>query len=359
MTIDDTNFEKLLHNQWNTPCDLTKWHTTIEGYSIDGCVALTESKLIIVLRREEAEEDDTRPEIKLLRIFRDESPQISSTTLVDVKIIGNIIALNDNEVLWVSNIGDVFNLTEDNDLSGFETVIPNKDSEFGYRTIKGINRIGSHVYAAGGWRHIFKRKAKDDWVDITTNLDRSDLIDKDETGWDTGKSNSTGFGCVGGFSENDVYAAGRGGDCWHYNGSDWNRIDLPTIERIYKIIAVEPDKVYMACGRGILLERNENKWTVIKFPDNNASFTQMVLFKNTIYISTEFLMYKLVNGTLEKCLPSSQNTEIELFCHHYLSANDHIMLMCGQASAAIFDGDSWWPLIPNGPITAETSDSEE
>jgi len=109
----------------------------------------------------------------------------------------------------------------------------------------------------------------------------------------------------------------------------------------------------MACGGGILLEGSVNQWRIIKYPDNGENFTQMVLFKKTIYLSTQYNMYKLVDGKLEECMPAKKNSEIEMFCHHYLSANEDIMLMCGQQSVAIFDGEFWLPFAPNGPIDAD------
>ena len=32
-------------------------------------------------------------------------------------------------------------------------------------------------------------------------------------------------------------------------------------------------------------------------------------------------------------------------CHHSLSANNDIMLMCGQVCVALFDGENWFPLV--------------
>ena len=114
----------------------------------------------------------------------------------------------------------------------------------------------------------------------------------------------------------------------------------------------------MACGSGILLKGSKDTWEVINYSENNENFTQMVLFKDIIYVSTQFNMYKLTNDNLEECMPSKQNSEIEMFCHHYLDANEDIMLMCGQQSIAIFDGDFWLPFAPKGPIGSElTNDS--
>lgn len=335
--------EKSFYGKWHVPYDLSKWDKQINGYSIDGCAVLSEANLVFIFRKEV----NQSPDIKLIRFFREEKTQVSGSALNNVKDIGYIIALDDENSLWVTNIGDVYHLGKDKNVSGFEEPIPNRDSEFGYRTIKGLSRIGSSIYAAGGWRHVFKRIGKNNWLDITKNIDRSDIIDKKGKGWNTSKSTKTGFGCVGGIAEDDMYAGGKHGECWHYDGKNWRPIDLPTNEFIYKIVAISSDQIYMACGGGILLEGSKDTWKVIKHPGEKDNFSQMVLFKISIYVATQFQMYKLVEGKLVECNPAKQNVDIEVFCHHYLSANDDIMLMCGQTCAALFDGENWFSLAPN------------
>lgn len=334
--------DETTYGKWIIPYDLTFWNKHIDGYSIDGCAALSESNLVFVFRKER----EDIPNIKLIRFYRDENKQFSGEILDEVEIIGHTIGLDRKSSLWVAIGGGVFYLGKNKDVSDFESPIPNSDTEYGYRTIIGLARIGSSVYAAGGWRHVFKRTGKNKWVDITINLNRSDIVDKKGKGWKASRVGEVGFTAVGGISEDDIYAAGDGGDCWHYDGKNWRRIDLPTNECVYKIMATSSDKVYMACGGGKLLVGSKNKWKVIKYPDELENFTQMVYFKNTIFVSTQYNMYKLAGSKLEECSPSKQNHDIGLLCFHYLSANDDIMLMCGQVSVALFDGENWFPLVP-------------
>ena len=336
------NDDETSYGIWIIPYDFTFWNKHIDGYSIGGCAALSESNLVFIFRNLRV----VPPTIKLIRFFRDEKKQFSGEILDDVEIIGHIIGLDTESSLWLTIGGEVFYLGKNKDVSDFELPIQNVYTEYGYRTIKGLARIGSSVYAAGGWRHVFKRTGKNKWVDITTSLDRSDIIDKKDKGWKLSKAGKTGFTAIGGASEEDMYAAGYGGDCWHYDGKNWRRIDLPTNECVYKIVATDSGKVYMACGGGRLLVGSKNKWKVIKYSRNLENFTQMVEFKNSIYVSTQYQMFKLVGTKLEECSPSKQNLDIALFCFQHLSANDDIMLMCGDFSVAIFDGKNWFPLVP-------------
>lgn len=345
MATEDELLEKSLRGKWQYPQDLKKWDEHIKGYSIDGCAALNESNLVFIFRREEG----TGPVIKLIRFFRDEKKQFSGKTIDNVKEIGYIVGLNEENALWVTNRGDVYNLAKTNESSGFEKPIPGKDDEFGYKVVGGIGKVGNHVYAACGWRHVFKRTAKDTWVDITTKLDRSDIFNKKGAGWNINKSSRTGFVCIGGSAENDLYAAGDGGDCWHYDGMNWKRIDLPTNETVNCIVAISQKQVYMACGGGVLLMGGQDNWKVIKHPDNKDNFEALVAFQGVIYVSTGIYMYKVVDGKLEEHIPAKENYEIEPFTQHYLSANNDIMLSCGQVSVAIFDGYRWFPFAPNGP----------
>jgi len=355
MDKNNHSIDKMLQGKWQYPQNLSKWHEHIEGYCITGCSALSESNLVFIFRKITG----NGPVIKLIRFYRDETPQFSGETFGKIKDISYTIGLDHENSLWVSMAGDVFYLGKNNETSDTESPIPDRSSEFGYRTIKGLERVGTTIYAAASWRHIFKRTGKNNWQDITENIDRSDIIDKKGGGWNTKKAGYSGFRCIGGITENNLYAAGNGGDCWHFDGNIWRRIDLPTNECVYKIVAVNPDLVYMACGGGVLLEGAQDTWRVIKYENDHISFTEMVLFQDVLYVATDYSMYKLVDGELVNSRPASENFEIEMFTHHSLSANEDIMLMCGETSVAISDGEFWLPFAPNGPITGDTTDDNE
>ncbi len=352
MSNEKTAVKKLLYGKWQYTYNLEEWHKHIEGYSIDGCAALSESRLAFVFRKES---DDDRPDIKLLRFYRDDEKKISGKALIEVPLTSNFISLDKNEALWVSNLGHVFRLQSNNAKSDYEKNIPGRDDQFGYKVVRGLDRIGKNIFAACSWRHVFKRVGKSKWRDISENIDRSDLVNKEGAGWLGAQKTAgkVGFNSVGGTSDKDIYAGGDGGDCWYFDGNEWYRLELPTNHRIYKIIAKDEENVYMACGGGVLLKGSKDAWRIIGKEDTKDNILQMVLFKNDVYISTQFNMYKIVGDSLEECMPSKKNSEIEMFCHHYLSANDDIMLMCGQQSAAIFDGEFWLPFAPNGPVSGD------
>lgn len=331
---------KMLNGKWQYAYDLSIWKEEIDGYSIDGCAVLSESNLAFVFRKESR---GTKDEIKLIHFFRDEKEQFRIKKLSDVNgRNGEITAISSTQSLWMKRNSKVCILNSDGSSKGLEKPIPNSTGKLGYGIISDVKKINNSIYAAGGKRHIFKREGSENWVEIgKESKGLSDL------------SIHSGFNTLGGTAEDDIYAGGKGGDFWHFNGKQWRRIDLPVNVDIYKIEAVSKDLVYVACGGGFLLEGSQDNWRIIKKKDEEENFYQMVQFQKEIYVSTQYRMYKLVKGKLEECMPSKQNVEIEMFCHHYLSANDDIMLMCGQRSAAIFDGEFWLPFAPRGPLGEE------
>lgn len=328
--------DKMLNGKWQYAYDLTTWEEEIDGYSIDGCAVLSESNLAFIFRKERK---GVKDEIKIVQFFRDEKKQFRIEKLSKLHTRrGEIEAISPTEVIWADGGGRIYLIG--NNKSGFENDIPGKMGEFGYGTIRDIKKIGDSIYAAGSWRHVSKREGENNWKEIGVDSKNFSDLNID-----------SGFNTVGGTGEDDIYVGGNAGDFWHFDGKKWDRIDLPWKVAIHKIEAISKDLVYLSCSHGTLFVGSKNKWRVIRKKGEDENFYQMVQFKGEIYVSTLYRMYKVVDGKLEECIPAIQNMEIEIFCHHYLSANDDIMLMCGQRSAAIFDGEFWLPFAPNGPIT--------
>lgn len=77
-----------------------------------------------------------------------------------------------------------------------------------------VRSINGKAYAVTGGRQVFRRDNVDTWVNIAAEISENERLRK-ETYEDRG-----GFNNIAGFSENDIYAVGTKGDCWHYDGKN-------------------------------------------------------------------------------------------------------------------------------------------
>jgi hypothetical protein len=175
-----------------------------------------------------------------------------------------------------------------------------------------------------------------------TNYDR--LLHYDGVSWDT-YSNEV-INCLGrtlfGFSHDNIWMGGQadwpdsGGAIWHYNGHEWYKYFIYTVEDnfnaifIYDIWGASPEDVY-ACGlitipngtsenlRGFVLHFDGNKWSELVRADFTSQFLRINKEKDNIYIFSlgndfdtgddDVEFYMIDNDTL-KNIYSNKESEI-------------------------------------------------
>jgi hypothetical protein len=79
--------------------------------------------------------------------------------------------------------------------------------------LRGIRRIGPHIYAVGMDRQAYRRESSGSWQSFGPPGWREQGLPAPSA------VQATGFEAVDGFSESDVYAVGWRGEIWHYDGS--------------------------------------------------------------------------------------------------------------------------------------------
>src|SRR6266446_4137741 len=83
--------------------------------------------------------------------------------------------------------------------------------------MRGIRSIGGRAYAVGTHRQVYRRDGANNWICIDQGA-RPQSHD----------SAVVSFESIDGFSSEEVYAAGRQGEIWRYDGRNWRRLNSPT-----------------------------------------------------------------------------------------------------------------------------------
>lgn len=192
--------------------------------------------------------------------------------------------------------------------------------------MRGIRGIGKTVFAVGMSRQVYRR----DGVNVWTCIDQSA---RPKAGDQTVYS----FESIDGFAEEDLYAVGRRGEIWHYDGKTWHPIDSPTNLILTNVCCADDGMVYI-CGRlGMLLKGRANRWEVIDHQATQDDFWGIAWLGDHLYVSSMRGVYCLKDQTLT---PMDFGEDVPQTYYH-LSSRDGVMYSIGAKDLMSFDGKKW------------------
>ena len=199
--------------------------------------------------------------------------------------------------------------------------------------------IGGRMYMVSSHREARRRDGPDTWTILNNGLPELSTI-KDAT--------HVGFEDIDGFSETDIYAAGRRGDVWHWNGHRWEKVPMPTNADIYGVCCGGDGLVYMSTGVETFVVGRENRWEIIRYGDNkdlyDVKFRNMVWFKDRVYMGYGSTLYEIKDKQFKPSrLNHLEGKPVDWSC---LDANDEILLAGSKLEVAVFDGERFETVIP-------------
>ena len=208
-----------------------------------------------------------------------------------------------------------------------ETIREGKpDSPENRGMMRGLATIDGKAYAVGMQRQVYRRDGANTWTCIDA-LARP--AQRDETVYS--------FEGIGGFSAKEIYAAGRRGEIWRYDGTAWTQQDSPTNVILTRVCCAGDGNVYI-CGRaGTLIRGQRDRWDVIDHFATKDDFWGISWYNDHLYVSTMNDVYRLEGDKLMRLdfgedKPSSFLT---------LSAADGVLWSIGPKDVMSFDGKAW------------------
>lgn len=190
--------------------------------------------------------------------------------------------------------------------------------------LRHVRNIGGKAHVCGMDRQVYRRDGVNTWVCI----DQGCRPKPDEI---------VSFESIDGFSEQDIYTAGSGGEIWNFDGATWRQIDSPTNIILTNLVCAGDGQVYL-CGRlGMLIVGRNDTWRVIDHGVTEDDFWDIAWFKGRLYLSTLRMVYVLDGDAL---IPVDWGDDAPATCCH-LSACDDAMWSIGPKDIMSFDGEEW------------------
>ena len=119
-------------------------------------------------------------------------------------------------------------------------------------TFQNVKEIAGKAYSVGTLRTVFRRDAPSQWVKLDQGLHGTAELDEQAL------SDSAGFNDIAGFSDDDLYACGDGGDCWHYNGEQWTQLNSPLSSNLTTICGTTNGEIYIGTNDGQIVKGNKD-----------------------------------------------------------------------------------------------------
>ncbi len=231
--------------------------------------------------------------------------------------------------VFVADDGEVY--VVGGGIDAFEDPIVSKT----YTFFSNVKRVSpGRAIAVGPRRKVFVRQGPDDWRQLTQGL----FPQGDQTSHE-----NSGFSDIDGFSESDMYACGGRGDLWHFDGTMWTPIDLPTNDNTWKICCASDGTVYVLTGRGQILMGRDHSWAVIGQDLTDQPLESIVDYNGKVIISTQDALFELDLGVLR---PASLGEIPPMRSRSFLAVGDGILIVAGSTDACSFDGTNWSVIIP-------------
>ena len=194
-----------------------------------------------------------------------------------------IVPAENNSFVLVGWKGDVFAQHGFKKSTAFPTsTIPNLIEEqpiplLSNCPLASMRIIDGQAYVAGAWRTVFRREGAENWTCLHGNDAKEvEKLQKSES--------IVGFSDIGGFSKDDIYACGEGGDLWHYDGKTWKQLDAPTNKNMVSMCCTLQGDVYIACEDGTLIKGRDSRWEILKEKVSD-DVLDMIWYKEKLYIA--------------------------------------------------------------------------
>jgi hypothetical protein len=199
-------------------------------------------------------------------------------------------------------------------------------NKFGY--LNQIRVIEDELFVCGHRRQVYRR------TDSTWTLISREILD-------SRKRSPGGFESIDGFSKTDIYAVGRKGEIWHYDGRTWGQCDSPTNQHLADVRCI--DNAVWVCGdHGIVLRGDKNTWDVVWDDEEpSESWWGIEGFLGAIYLAGSLCIGKLENGQVSKVDVGIKQEVTSQTLHH----KEGILWSIGAEDILAYDGSKWRELI--------------
>ncbi|MGN7744057.1 hypothetical protein ACTJKT_29260 [Pseudomonas sp. 22526] len=190
--------------------------------------------------------------------------------------------------------------------------------------IRSVAEIGGVAFAVGLRGMVYRFEGPKHWTRI-----------------DDGLPETFNAQAIHGFSGSEIYAVGREGAIWRFDGHHWHPCESPTSVTLTSIKCAPNGIAYIAGHRGVLLQGRNDMWSVVDQTETSDDIWDLEWFIDALYVSTMSNVYRLKQSQLE---PVDFGDDRPKSCYQ-LSAGKDVMWSNGEFDLMSFDGIEWTRIV--------------
>ena len=195
------------------------------------------------------------------------------------------------------------------------------------RRVRGLRS----VRAIDGWAHAIGIRG------MAYRLDKPNLW----TRIDDGLPDTFNGQAIHGFGLSNLFAVGRAGQIWHFNGKEWQQENTPTNRNMYAVVCAPDGTVYVGGNSGMLLRGGPGQWSIIEQAETGSDIWDLDWFADKLYVSTLNGLFTLENDRLQPVNYGKHTVSST----YQLSVRKGVMWSNGEREIMEFDGETWTRIV--------------
>jgi hypothetical protein len=230
-------------------------------------------------------------------------------------------------IISISDTGSVRRSTPSGGMDESKIGDASGEKVLGRSRMVEVRNIDGCAYSVGTRRSVYRRSAENRW----------DCID---AGCYSPKDSKSGFQSIHGFSSKEIYAVGRRGEIWEFNGNVWIERDSGTNVTLHKVLCAPDGFVYAAGKNGAIVKGRHDAWQPLADIPAGYEFWGMQDYAGRIFLTanTSLVLELLPTGALQ--LVDFGDCDIPATAYH-LTVGAGCLYSFGAKHIRKFDGREW------------------
>jgi len=201
-----------------------------------------------------------------------------------------------------------------------ETIDPDE------RPVRGVAAAGADIVACGANLRVYRRQGPDNWVEFGPGDDMRDEFPKNH------------LEAIAGYSGTEIYAAGRDGVIWWYDGSVWTPVQCATNLAFISILCADDGFVYLGGISGIMAKGRRDEFVLFTPPSPIRDIWGLQDFQGEIYCA---MTRALLTWTPEDGFVPVPEAMMLAKTFYNLGKGENVLWSLGEKDVLRFDGEAW------------------